>query len=371
MIGQTISHYRILELGGGGMSIAVFQATLNQLARLLVQHRHLLVARVQITSYNLHVLGSFPPSLGSERSKSTQRLWSRTRLSNQPSYKLHRARPFGSAQGRLFAKNAKGRASTVLVMPARSKAWATRLGCKIVRMNEEENAAVVIKEGVKQLFAPYGELLNKLLGPAATELGGSWADSARVWRWKRQVRLLQEVKRFVEQSGKDIKPIATRLFFPVLEAASIEDDDEMQTRWAALLANESTDVGSVQPSFIEILKQMAPGDARLLDKAVDWCESRRTRTIQWWVVYPRGEQQQQEEEVRGEQQQREEEALENLVRLRLVVENYDLIDGDTQLKLVGMSPQVISTPKLKEDYTLSDFAIRFVRACRAPQKKED
>src|ERR1019366_2583852 len=30
------------------------------------------------------------------------------------------------AQGRLFAKNAKDRAPTMLVMPARSKAWATR-----------------------------------------------------------------------------------------------------------------------------------------------------------------------------------------------------------------------------------------------------
>jgi hypothetical protein len=50
-----------------------------------------------------------------------------------------------------------------------------------------------------------------------------------VWRFKRQLRLLQEVKRLVEGSGQEVTPIATRLFFPVLEAASIEDDDEMQT----------------------------------------------------------------------------------------------------------------------------------------------
>jgi hypothetical protein len=45
----------------------------DQLARLRIQHRDLLVARVQITPYNLHVLGSFPPSLGLlERTKSTR-----------------------------------------------------------------------------------------------------------------------------------------------------------------------------------------------------------------------------------------------------------------------------------------------------------
>src|SRR6185312_16773997 len=47
------------------LSVAMLQATFNQLARLLIQHRDLLVARMQITPYNLHVLGSFPPSLGS------------------------------------------------------------------------------------------------------------------------------------------------------------------------------------------------------------------------------------------------------------------------------------------------------------------
>jgi hypothetical protein len=138
-------------------------------------------------------------------------------------------------------------------------------------MSDEENAAVVIKTGVEQLFVPLHQLLDKLLGPAATEVGLGLGDSVKVWRLKRQVRLLQEVKRLLDQSGKDINPIATRLFFPVLEAASIEDDDEMQTRWAALLANEATGVGSVHPSFIELLRQLAPTDARLLDRLVDWC----------------------------------------------------------------------------------------------------
>jgi hypothetical protein len=215
-------------------------------------------------------------------------------------------------------------------------------------MTDEENAALVVKEGMKQLFTPYLDLINKLLGPAASEVGLGWGDSMKVWRLRGQIRLLQEVKKMLDQSNKDIKPIATRLFFPVLEAASIEDDDEMQTRWAALLANEATDVGSVHPSFVEILKQMAPGDARVLDKLVDWCESRHTRTIQWWQFVPR-----------DEQQQKDEEALENLVRLGLVVSDYEVIGA-----------YVVETQKLTEDNQLSDFAVRFVQACRAPKRSE-
>ncbi len=59
-------------------SAGVLQTTLDQLASLVIQHRNLLVARMQITTYNLHVLGSFPPSLGCLSAPSLLgRLWSR------------------------------------------------------------------------------------------------------------------------------------------------------------------------------------------------------------------------------------------------------------------------------------------------------
>jgi hypothetical protein len=222
-------------------------------------------------------------------------------------------------------------------------------------MSEEENAALVVKEGMKQIFAPYHDLISKLLGPAATEVGLSWGDSVKVWRLERQLRLLKEVKRMLDVTSGEIKPIAPRLFFPVFEAASIEDDDEMQTRWAALLANEATSFESVHPSFVEILKQLAPADAQLLDKIFDWCESRHTRTIEWWMVTPL-----------SQRQQRDEEALANLVRLGLVVSDYNLVAGQKQLKFVGGQAEVLATPKLKEDSQLCDVAIRFVKACRAP-----
>ena len=150
-------------------------------------------------------------------------------------------------------------------------------------MTDEENAALVIKTGIEQLFVPLHKLLGELLGPAAEEVGLSLRDQAKTWRFKRQLRMLREVQRLVDESGLKINPIATRLFFPVLEAAAIEDDDEMQTRWAALIANEATNFGSVHPSFIEILRQIAPEDARLLDRLYDRCLSKLSRSATPWV----------------------------------------------------------------------------------------
>jgi Abortive infection alpha len=220
----------------------------------------------------------------------------------------------------------------------------------------DENAELVVKEGMKQVFAPFADLISRLLGEAASEIGLGLRDSVKVWRLKRQVRLLQEVERLVQQSGKDIKPVPPRLFFPIFDAASVEGDDEMQSRWAALLANQATS-GSVHPSYIEMLKQMSSQDARLLDKIYDWCESRHTRVIEWWILSPR-----------NEQYQKDEESLANLTRLGLVDQNYNLIDGNKQLKIVAGNSQIFSsTPQLKQDFFFTGVAVKFVEACRAPK----
>jgi hypothetical protein len=93
----------------------------------------------------------------------------------------------------------------------------------------------------------------------------------------------------------------------------------MQTRWAALLANEATNIGSVHPSFIDILKQLSPDDARLLDKVCDKCErntSRRVRPVNKFS---------QDYEMESILKPHED-SLENLVRLGLMQSEYDLDD---------------------------------------------
>src|ERR1700683_382824 len=231
--------------------------------------------------------------------------------------------------------------------------------CKMSRMSDEENAALAIKTGIEQVLAPLHQLLDKLRGPAATTVGLSLDDSAKVWRFKRKIHLLEEVRRQVEQTGADIRPIATRLFFPVLEAASIEDDDEMQTRWAALLANEATNVGSVHPSFIDILRQLAPDDARLLDRLCDDCEMRKSRRVR-----PTGKYFGDDEMERILESH--EDSLENLVRLGLIQSEYEIEDRN---KWAERGQPVLPPVDLNSWYELSDFAVRFVQACRAPRGK--
>ena len=130
-----------------------------------------------------------------------------------------------------------------------------------------ELAKEAVEETVKQLFAPVQGVMRRLLGPAVTEVGLSFGDSARVWRFERAVKLFEEVERIADAAHIDLRPVAPNLIFPILDAASLADDD-LQEKWAALLTNAATTnfATEVLPSFSDVLKQLTPAEVRFLDK---------------------------------------------------------------------------------------------------------
>jgi hypothetical protein len=54
---------------------------------------------------------------------------------------------------------------------------------------------------------------------------------------------------------------------PLLEGASVQENDEFQERWANLLANaaDPRKANPVQPAFISMLKDLSPREAKSLD----------------------------------------------------------------------------------------------------------
>ena len=137
-------------------------------------------------------------------------------------------------------------------------------------MNSQEDAGMELaKEGVKDLLSPVVDIMRDLLGPSAREIGLSWGDSFRVWRLKRIVRLLEEVKQVACNAGLRIEPVAPRVLFPLLEAASLEEEDDLYCRWVALLSNTASHNTEILPCFPDLLRQLSPPEAQFLDKAYD------------------------------------------------------------------------------------------------------
>lgn len=136
-------------------------------------------------------------------------------------------------------------------------------------MTPEEQALEISKEVVKQFVEPVQEIVRRIAGPAATEVGLMWGDAVRAWRAKRAVRLFDDVMRVMSAGHLRPNPVAPRLLFPILDAATLNEDEDLHARWVALLTNAATSDKQVLPSFSEILRQLTPEEVRFLDRAYD------------------------------------------------------------------------------------------------------
>ena len=87
-----------------------------------------------------------------------------------------------------------------------------------------------------------GRFFDRIFGPALDELGGALADKARYWRWSRLIRLQERYEAECRAIGYDrvAKPVEPKFAFALLEAASLESDDDLQDMFARLLANATT-----------------------------------------------------------------------------------------------------------------------------------
>src|SRR5208282_558587 len=92
-------------------------------------------------------------------------------------------------------------------------------------------------EAAKQALEPIGDILRKIVGPLADEMGESIGVVARHYRYKLAAKMLQKTERMLIAAGIDPHAVPPRLFLPIIENASMQDDEDLHTRWAALLAN--------------------------------------------------------------------------------------------------------------------------------------
>ena len=113
-----------------------------------------------------------------------------------------------------------------------------------------------------------GEFLGKVLNVPATELGEVFGDRVKYWRARQAIRLTLRIRDVLAQSGvEEPCTIPANVLIPSLEAGSLETDEGMRERWAALLANaadpEST--APVTPAFHRVLSEMTPFEVQVLD----------------------------------------------------------------------------------------------------------
>lgn len=134
--------------------------------------------------------------------------------------------------------------------------------------------AVVIA-GLTTIGKPTAEALTAVLGkivsPSADAIGQGIAVSLQAWA-KRRAELASGTvigaAKLLYEAKIEPQPVPGRLLMPILEHASLEEDEQLQRKWAALLANAASPQSPdhlILPAYAEILRQLTPVHARFMD----------------------------------------------------------------------------------------------------------
>jgi len=115
------------------------------------------------------------------------------------------------------------------------------------------------------------KFLDEILSPSLKEVGLLAQDQVRYWRYKNQIRILNRAKEISYKNKISIRKVPVKTLAPLLDHGSLEEDENIQEKWAALLAK------AVDPSysidfvtiFIEILRQLSPIEVKILDLMYD------------------------------------------------------------------------------------------------------
>ena len=113
-----------------------------------------------------------------------------------------------------------------------------------------------------------GGFFKLVFGDTAVQFGGITHDWAQYYRYKNLLKIYDRVTEIHRErliAGKTI-PLPTRFALPIIEHASLEGDDDIQSLWAALIANatDPTTKLRVTKVYIEILKSLEPLDVEIL-----------------------------------------------------------------------------------------------------------
>lgn len=146
---------------------------------------------------------------------------------------------------------------------------------EIARANREKWIAVQKAIGLTEKT---GEFLHKVIGPPAEALGGLLGDQLKSWRAANLDQIARKWQKIREERGIAQEAVLEIPFgdaYRTIEAASIEEDPNVQDLWAKLIASatDSSRFVGIKKVYVDILKSLSSNDALLLSIFFDHASS--------------------------------------------------------------------------------------------------
>jgi hypothetical protein len=109
--------------------------------------------------------------------------------------------------------------------------------------------------------------LEKLVGSTLEETGLLLGDKVRIYRLKNQIKMLSKTKQICEENNISIKQVSMKTMLPLLEYASLEDDENIQQKWANLLTNYVDSKKNLESSiFPYLLNQLSGEELEMIER---------------------------------------------------------------------------------------------------------
>jgi hypothetical protein len=141
-------------------------------------------------------------------------------------------------------------------------------------MKKNAITPAIIEEGVESAK----NFLTKLITPAFEETGLLIKDQVTRWRFNNQVRMINKAKAYCEKNHINPKAVSLKLLVPLLDYSGIEENEDMQDKWAILLSNLVDSEQNIENHvFPYILSQLSRGEFNTLELAYDEKQKRVQR----------------------------------------------------------------------------------------------
>jgi hypothetical protein len=143
-------------------------------------------------------------------------------------------------------------------------------------VQEAAKAAVELKSEIRS----FGEFMGTIIGHPLRQAGGLIGDGLGILRMEIAFKYQKRVERIMIERGMNgpQRTIPLSVAYPLLEAASLEEDNDMAEMFAQLLVNATNKDfdGYIPKSFVETVRRMSPLEALILRRMVDAPDEAKT-----------------------------------------------------------------------------------------------
>lgn len=114
-----------------------------------------------------------------------------------------------------------------------------------------------------------GKFFTRVFGSLIENGVGLATDKLQYYRLEKAILLHQKTEQKLKERGViTTKLVSPKLGIPLIEAAALEEEDSIHTKWANMLANamDPSYTTQIKRSYVSILGDMEPIDVLILDQ---------------------------------------------------------------------------------------------------------